>query len=74
MRGYVVVFEGDDVDGWSAYVPAVPGFGAAGETRQETEHLVRAALADHLALLDELGEPVPPPSEVAAVAVLDPSA
>lgn len=71
MRGYVVVFEGGDTDGWSAYAPELPGFGAAGDTRQETEQL--AAMAEHLALLREMGEPVPAPSEVAAVTVLDPA-
>lgn len=73
MRGYVVVFEGDDASGWSAYAPELPGFGAAGDTREETERLARGAMAEHLALLSELGQPVPVPSEVSAVTVLDPA-
>ena len=73
MRGYVVVFEGDDATGWSAYAPDVPGFGAAGDTREETESLARHAMAGHLALLAEMGEPVPAPSEVSGVMVLDPA-
>lgn len=73
MKGYVVVFEGDDVEGWSAYAPDLPGFGAAGGTREETERLAHEAMAGHLELLRELGEPVPAPSEVAAVTVLNPA-
>ena len=38
MKGYVVVFEGDDEVGYSAYSPELPGVVAAGSTRQETEH------------------------------------
>jgi predicted RNase H-like HicB family nuclease len=36
MRGYVVVFEGDDDAGYSAYSPDLPGVVAAGETLPET--------------------------------------
>jgi predicted RNase H-like HicB family nuclease len=35
VRGYVVVFEGDDESGYPAYSPDLPGV-AAGATRQET--------------------------------------
>src|SRR5260370_724690 len=40
VKGYVVVFEGDDADGYSAYSPDLPGVVAAGETRAETERLM----------------------------------
>ena len=40
MRGYVVVFEGDDESGYSAYSPDLPGVIAAGDSRQETEALM----------------------------------
>jgi hypothetical protein len=36
VKGYVVVFEGDDESGYSAYSPDLPGVIAAGESRQET--------------------------------------
>jgi predicted RNase H-like HicB family nuclease len=62
MTGYVVVFEGDDDSGYSAYSPDVPGVVAAGDTRAETEQLMREAMAAHLDLLRELGEAVPTPS------------
>ena len=48
MRGYVVVFEGDDDSGYSAYSPDLPGVVAAADTRQETEQLMLEAMAEHL--------------------------
>jgi len=74
MRGYVVVFEGDDASGYSAYSPDLPGVVAAGDTRTETEQLMREAMAEHIALLRQLGEPVPAPAEAASVTILDPAA
>jgi predicted RNase H-like HicB family nuclease len=74
VRGYVVVFEGNDDDGYSAYSPDLPGVVAAGSTRQETERLMIEAMAEHIAVLRESGEPIPEPSDSASVTVLDPSA
>ncbi len=74
MRGYVVVIEGNDDDGYSAYSLELPGVVAAGATRQETEQLMIEAMAERIALLRESGEPVPEPSDPSSVTVLDPSA
>jgi predicted RNase H-like HicB family nuclease len=74
VRGYVVVLEGNDDDGYSAYSPDLPGVVAAGSTRQETEKLMTEAMAEHIALLKDSGEPVPEPSDPDSVIVLDPSA
>jgi len=74
VRGYVVVFEGNDEDGYSAYSPDLPGVVAAGSTRQETEQLMVEAMAEHIALLKQAGELVPEPSDSDSVTVLDPSA
>ena len=74
MRGYVVVFEGNDEDGYSAFSPDLPGVVAAGSTRQETERLMVEAMAEHIALLRKAGELVPEPSDTDSVTVLDPSA
>jgi predicted RNase H-like HicB family nuclease len=74
VRGYVAVFEGSGDDGSSAYSPDLPGVVAAGSTRQETEQLMIEAMAEHIALLRESGEPVPEPSDSDSVTVLDPSA
>jgi predicted RNase H-like HicB family nuclease len=57
--------------GWSAYVPALPGLGVAGETRAEVEQLIRDGIPFHLEGLVEEGLPVPDAGsvDVAAVAV-----
>ena len=74
MRGYVVVFEGDEQSGFSAYCPDLLGVTAAGETRAETEQLILQAMAGHLALLRQAGFPVPGPAEADSVTLLDPAA
>jgi predicted RNase H-like HicB family nuclease len=74
MRGYIVVIEGDDETGYSACSPDLPGVVAAGETREETELLMVGAMAEHLAVLRDLGRPVPEPAEAVSVAILDPAA
>jgi predicted RNase H-like HicB family nuclease len=74
VKGYVVVFEGDDESGYSAYSPDLPGVVAAGASRQETETLMIEAMAAHIAVLRQAGRPVPEPAEAASVVILDPAA
>jgi predicted RNase H-like HicB family nuclease len=74
VKGYVVVFEGDDATGYSAYSPDLPGVIAAGADRPETERLMREAMAGHIAILRETGQPVPEPADAAGVMILDPAA
>jgi predicted RNase H-like HicB family nuclease len=74
MTGYVVVFEGDDESGYSAYSPDLPGVIAAGETRPETERLMVEAMAAHIDMLRQAGQPVPEASEASDVVILDPAA
>lgn len=74
MRGYVVVFEGDDVSGFSAYSPDLPGVVAAGETREETERLMIEAMVEHLELLRQAGQSVPEPANAVSVTIIDPEA
>ena len=57
---YVVVYE-ETPTGWSAYVPDLPGCVAAGESRDETERLIREAIDLHIAALREDGDDVPKP-------------
>jgi predicted RNase H-like HicB family nuclease len=71
VKGYVVVFEGDEQSGYSAYSPDLPGVVAAGESRSETEALMREAMAEHIAFLRELGEPVPEPTTDADATILN---
>ena len=74
MKGCVVVFEGDGEAGHSAYSPDLPGVVAAGATRHETEKLMIEAMAEHIAMLRQSGEPVPEPADPASVTILDPAA
>lgn len=74
MRGYVVVFEGDDEAGYSAYSPDLPGVVAAGATHGEAEQLMLEAMAEQIALLQQSGKPVPEPAEADSVMLLDPAA
>jgi predicted RNase H-like HicB family nuclease len=57
---FVVVYE-QTPTGWSAYVPDLPGCVAAGESREETERLIREAMAFHLEGMREADEPIPEP-------------
>ena len=48
-------------NGDCAYIPDLPGCAAAGDSRGETEALIREAVVDHLEMLREGGDPVPEP-------------
>ena len=59
MRYAAVI--GRTVNGFSAYVPDLPGCVAAGDTRAATEALIREAVAEHLEVLRESGDVAPEP-------------
>ena len=63
MSTWTVVYE-KTATGWSAYVPALPGVGVAGDTRDEAERLIGEAVAMHLEALAEDGLPIPEPDSV----------
>ena len=48
-------------NGYSAYVPDLPGCVAAADTRKETEALIQEAVTLHLDMLHANGEPIPEP-------------
>ena len=48
-------------NGYSAYVPDLPGCVAAADTRKETEALIQEAVVLHLEMLRAHGEPIPEP-------------
>jgi hypothetical protein len=50
------------------------GVVAAADTRHETESLMVEAMAAHIAVLRDAGEPVPEPAEADSVTILDPAA
>ena len=58
---YAIVIEKAESN-FSAYVPDLPGCVAAGKTVEETETLIREAIAFHLDGIREDGLPVPQPS------------
>ncbi|HZP05614.1 MAG TPA: type II toxin-antitoxin system HicB family antitoxin [Terracidiphilus sp.] len=69
MMEYAVVFE-KTTNGWSAYVPDLPGLGVAAATIEETEQLIRDGIELHLDGMRQDGLPIPEPvTRVMRVAV-----
>ena len=58
---YAVVIEKTG-NGYSAYAPDLPGCVAAGDSRAETERLIREAVTLHLQSLKEQGQLPPVPN------------
>ncbi|HEY1648886.1 MAG TPA: type II toxin-antitoxin system HicB family antitoxin [Terracidiphilus sp.] len=58
MKEYAVVFEKTS-NGWSAYVPDLPGLGVAAATIEETEQLIREGIELHIQGMREDGLPIP---------------
>ena len=52
-------------NGYSAYLPDLPGCVAAGDTLEETNRLIREAVAFHLEGMAEDEEAFPEPSSIA---------
>jgi predicted RNase H-like HicB family nuclease len=71
---YLIVIERADDGGYGAWAPDLPGCVALGDTIEDAERQMREAIAFHLEGLREQGEPVPPPTAVAAVMVTTPAA
>ena len=57
---YAIVIEPTD-NGYSAYVPDLPGCVAAADTYENTDKLIREAVVFHLDSLREHGDPIPEP-------------
>ena len=57
---YVVIFEKTS-NGYSAYLPDLPGCVAAGDTLSETEDLIQEAVTYHLEMLRDSDDPIPEP-------------
>jgi predicted RNase H-like HicB family nuclease len=66
---YVVIIEKGE-NNLSAYVPDLPGCVSTGTTTDELLANIREAIAGHLEVMQENGDPIPPPmSEAVAVEV-----
>jgi predicted RNase H-like HicB family nuclease len=63
MKYAVVIEKGEN--NFSAYVPDLPGCVAAGDTVEETEQLIREAIAFHIRGMREDGVEVPEPTSFA---------
>ncbi len=63
MKRYAIVIE-KAASNYAAYVPDLPGCVATGATVEETERLLREAVALHLEGLQEDGLPIPEASSV----------
>jgi predicted RNase H-like HicB family nuclease len=57
---YAVVIERGPAS-YGANVPDLPGCFAVGATLDEVERLIEEAIIEHVAVLRQRGEPVPPP-------------
>lgn len=63
----LVVIEGDDATGYSAYVPDLSGCVGAARTREEIEQLMRDSIVFHLEGMLLAGQPLPEPVSEAIV-------
>lgn len=59
---YLILIEGGPPSNFSAWSPDLPGCAATGDTLEEVEREMRAAIALHLEGLGEDGGPIPEPS------------
>lgn len=59
---YLILIEGGPPSNYSAWSPDVLGCVATGDTVEECAAQMREALAYHLELLEETGEPIPEPT------------
>jgi len=59
---YLVLIEGGPPSNYSAWSPDLPGWVATGDTLEEAEREMRAAIAFHLEGLMQDGDAIPDPS------------
>ena len=72
MMEFIVLIEKSD-NGYAAYLPDLPGCVAAGDTIDETKELIAEALASHLGILAEDGDPIPEPNSLAQTLAVYPT-
>jgi predicted RNase H-like HicB family nuclease len=65
MNQYLVIYEPAEDGGWGAYLPDIDGVVAVGETRADVEAGIRGALEMYIEDLQERGQALPEPRNVA---------
>lgn len=68
-RKYLVIYEKTD-DGYSAYIPDLPGCTSAGKNRKEIEKNIVEAITLHLEVMQEEGLEIPEPSSDSQMLVI----
>ncbi|MEM8510386.1 MAG: type II toxin-antitoxin system HicB family antitoxin [Bacteroidota bacterium] len=68
-RKYLVIYE-KSMDGYSAYVPDLPGCTSAGADREEIERNIIEAMTLHLEVMEEEGLTIPEPSSDSQMLVI----
>ena len=63
---YLVIYERSTDGGWGAYVPDLPGCFTLADTREQANRLIHQAIAGHLEVMRERGDPITEPTIVAA--------
>lgn len=70
MKRYLVIYEKSE-DGYSAYVPDLPGCTSAGANRDEIQKNIIEAIKLHLEVMDSEGMAIPDPKSEAETIMLD---
>lgn len=70
MRSYLVIYE-KSKQGYSAYVPDLPGCTSAGATREETKNKITEAIKLYLEVLQEDGVKIPDDISESEVVTID---
>jgi predicted RNase H-like HicB family nuclease len=60
-KRYAIVME-KAAHNYAAYVPDLPGCVSTGKTIEDVDRNIRQAIAGHLQVMREVGEPIPEPS------------
>jgi predicted RNase H-like HicB family nuclease len=69
VNGYVVVVERAEDGTFGAWSPDLPGVVATAQSYEECVDLMREAVAGHLEVMREHGDPVPEPRAIGALTI-----
>jgi predicted RNase H-like HicB family nuclease len=69
FKRYLVIYERSK-DGYSAYVPDLPGCTSAGATKEEIEENIVEAIKFHLEVMEDEGYKTPPATSYSEMLVI----